>query len=322
MSIERSWRITKLRQAILDGAPTVGTERGRLVTEAYQETEALPFVIRRARALEKILRRMTLFINEDDLLVGNHGHALRCPPIYPENLVGWMEDEEEMDRMEERRVNPLCVPPEIRPELKEMARYWKGKTLVDRCYASFPEDVRRAREALLFTVSLEKNAVGHCVLDYPKLLERGYAGIREEATERLRALDLTDPADLKKRDFLEAAVITCDAVIIFTERYARLATEMARAEEGADRRQLLLDLARICGKVPTQPAETFHEAVQSVWLAHVVNYIETNAYSMSFGRFDQYLLPYYEKDLRAGTITREQARTLRRGAGSGHRVGG
>lgn len=310
MPHERSLRIAKLRRTILESVPTVGVERGRLVTEAYQENEARPILIKRALALQKLLNHLTIYINEDDLLVGNQGHAPRCPPIYPENLVGWMEDEGEMDRMEARRVNPLRIPKEIRPELKALARYWKGRTLVERCYAAFPEEVTKARKALLFSVSLEKNAMGHCVLDYQKLLEQGYSGVRRGIMKRLKGLDLTDPADLKRREFLEAALITCDAVVAFAERYALLAQKLA-AKEGNDRRRAELEtIARICQKVPAHAAESFYEAVQSIWFAHVVNCIETNAYSMSFGRFDQYLFPYYENDIRSGKLTQDEVQEI------------
>ena len=165
MDITRSPRIEKLRSAILDVVPTVGVERGRLVTEAYIENEADPILIKRAKALEKILSRMTIFINEDDLLLGNHSHYLRCPSVYPENFIDWMKDEQEMDKMEIRTVNPLKIPREIRQELKEIAGYWSGKTLVEKIYAGFPQDVMRARKSLVFSVSLEKTAVGHCVLN-------------------------------------------------------------------------------------------------------------------------------------------------------------
>ncbi|MBW1765427.1 MAG: formate C-acetyltransferase/glycerol dehydratase family glycyl radical enzyme [Deltaproteobacteria bacterium] len=310
MAKKRSPRIEKLRNAILNSVPTVGVERGRLVTEAYKENEADPILIKRAKALHKILNQMTIFINEDDLLVGNQGHSLRCPPIYPENLIGWMEDEQEMDKMEARAVNPLRIPKEIRQELKDLACYWKGKTLVEKCYATFPEEVMRARKSLVFSVSLEKNAMGHCVLDYRMLLEKGYNGVKSETLARLKSLDLTNPTALKKREFLKAVVIICDAVMAFAGRYANLAKHLAEKERDKQRKKELYSISAICRKVPANPAQTFHEAVQSVWLAHVVNYIETNAYSMSFGRFDQYMYPYYEKDVQSGSLTREEAQEI------------
>ena len=310
MAIQRSPRIEKLRSAILDSVPTVGEERGRLVTEAYMKNEADPILIKRAKTLEYILSRMTVFINEDDLLVGNQSHHLRCPSIYPENFMGWMEDEQEMDKMETRTVNPLRVPREVRKDLKEIAGYWKGRTLVEKIYAVFPEAVMRARKALVFSVSLEKNAVGHCIIDYGMLLEKGYIGVKNETLARLESMDFTRPEALEKRQFIEAVVIVCNAAITFSERYGNLAEALAAEAKTPERRSELEEIARICRKVPANPAESFHEALQSVWLAHVINCIETNAYSMSFGRFDQYLYPYYEKDINAGRLTPEEAQEL------------
>ncbi len=308
--VMRSPRIEKLRKAILESTPTVGTERARLVTEAYKEFEAYPILVKRAKVLDKILRNMTIYISPDDLLVGNQAHALRCPPVYPENLVGWMEDEQEMAAMEVRTVNPLKVPREIRPELQKIAQFWKSKTLVEKCYAIFPEDVLKARKSLLFSVSLEKNAVGHCVLDYPKLLAKGYNGIRQEAIEAKNSLNLTAPQDLVKVEFLDAAVITCDAIIAFAGRYAALAAEMAACELNHSRRRELEEIALVCRHIPANPAATFHEALQAVWFAHIVNMIETNAYSMSFGRFDQYIYSHFRSDIDSGRISHEFAQEL------------
>ena len=310
MTIERSPRIEKLRGAILDVVPTAGVERGRLVTEAYMENEADPIIIKRAKALAKILSRMTIFINDGDLFLGNHSHHLRCPSIYPENFIGWMEDEQEMDKMETRTVNPLRVPREIRQDLKEIAGYWGGKTLVEKIYAGFPQDVMRARMSLVFSVSLEKNAVGHCVLDYATLLEKGYSGVKNEILHRLRTMDFTKPDVLAKRQFLEAVLIICDAAMAFSERYDELATILALEASTSERKSELENLARICRKVPANPAESFHEAIQSVWFAHLINCIETNAYSMSFGRFDQYIYPYYKADINAGRLTPAEAQEL------------
>lgn len=310
MEKKRSPRVEKLRKAILEAIPTVCIERGRLVTEAYRENESDPMLIKRAKALDKVLRNMTIFINEGDLLVGNQSSMLRCPPIYPENFVGWMNNEEEIERMEKRKQNPLRIPKEIRNELKEIASYWKGKTLYERCYAVFPEEVKLARRSLCFSISHEKNAIGHCVLDYKMLLEKGYNGIKKDIQSRLDNLDLTDPEDLKKREFSQASLIICDAVIAFAERYSILAKELAENEKNTERKNELIKISEICKKVPANPAESFYEAVQSVFLAHLVTMIETNAYSISFGRFDQYMYPYYKKDIENGVISKEEAQEI------------
>ncbi len=308
--LTRSERIERLRKAIIENEPVVSIERATLVTEAYQEFEADPILIKRAKVLDKLLRNMTIFINDGDLLVGNQGESLRCPPVYPENLVGWMDDEEEMARMEVRSVNPLKIPQQIRPQLKELAQYWKGKTLVDKVYAVFPDDILKARKSSLFSVSLEKNAVGHCVLDYEKLLQKGYHGLKEEIQNKLDKMDLTDPKELAKVEFLEAARIVCDAGIAFAERYAGLALELAEKEADQERKRELEKISAMCRKVPANPAGSFYEAVQSVYLAHIINVIETNAYSMSFGRFDQYMYPYYKKDIEEGKITVQEVQEI------------
>ena len=306
----RSKRIESLRQAILASEPTVGLERARIVTQVYREHEHEPILIKRAKALEAILHHMTIFINEGDLLVGNQGEGLRYPQIYPENFVAWMGNEVEMKKMQTRTVNPVRIPREIWPELSEIAEFWRGQTLVEKCYAEFPPEVMRARQSLVFTVSLEKNAMGHCVLDYPALLQKGYKGVKEATLKKLAGRDESGSVLDERRDFWQAMVIICDAVAHFSSRYAELALNLAASEPDARRKAELNQIARICRKVPEGPAETFHEALQSIWMAHLVNCLETNAYSMSFGRLDQYLMPYLESDLRSGRLDQESAQEL------------
>jgi pyruvate formate-lyase/glycerol dehydratase family glycyl radical enzyme len=307
---KRSSRIERLRQEYLDSQPTVGLERARIVTRVYRENLAQPILIKRARALEAVLKELTLFIIEGDLLVGNQGEAPRYPQTYPENFVAWMGDEIEMRKMQTRTVNPLRIPKGLWTEIAEIADFWRGDTLVEKCYAEFPPEVLHARNASLFSVSLEKNAQGHCVLDYPLLLEKGYRGIKQEAVQKLADFDSAEGASEGQKQFWQAAVIICDAVEHFAGRYAQLADKQAETAPSSERKAELLEIARICRKVPAGPAESFHEALQSIWLAHLVNCLESNAYSMSFGRLDQYLLPYLENDLDQGRITQDWAQEL------------
>jgi pyruvate formate-lyase/glycerol dehydratase family glycyl radical enzyme len=310
MSTLRSPRIDKLRNAILQSEPTVGLERARIITRAYKENRDQPILIKRARALEALLKDMTIFINEGDLLAGNQGEGLRYPQVYPENFVAWMGDEAEMQKMQSRKVNPVRIPREIWAELGEIAEFWRGETLVEKCYAKFPPEVMKARKSLVFTVSLEKNAMGHCVLDYPALLQKGYQGVRAEAQQKLEGLDTFSEGAKERGEFWQAMLIICDAVIHFAGRYADLADELAARETDPARKAELEDLAGICRKVPAGPAESFHEALQSIWLGHLVNCLETNAYSMSFGRLDQYLMPYLENDLDGGSLDQKAAQEL------------
>ncbi len=302
--IQTSGRINLLKKQIIESIPTVSIERARIITRAYKEYADKPVVVKRALGLKKVLEEMTIYINPGDLLAGNQSESLRCPPVYPENFCAWMADREEMDMMEKRTLNPLKIPESLRGELEEMAEYWQGQTLVDRCYAVFPEDIKDARKSLLFSVSLEKNAMGHCVLDYPKLLTLGYAGLKKEIEERLK------DADPDQHDFLSAAAIVCDGIIAFSNRYADLAMAEAAAEQNPVRKNELIKIADVCRKVPAAPAETFHEALQSVYLAHTVNMIETNAYSMSYGRFDQYMYPFFRSDIDSGRETETTVQEL------------
>ena len=305
----KSARIEKLRQIILNSEPTVGTERAWIVTEAYEKYKDDPILIKRAKVLKEVLSRMSIYLCEGDLLAGNQGEAVRCPPVFPENSVVWMTDEE-MDMIESRTINPLTIPDKARAELKEIAKHWQGKTLVENCYAVFPDDVLRARRNGVFSVSLEKNATGHCVEDYEKLLRVGFIGLKNEIAERLARLSADDPDYEQSRIFLEAADIVCEGVMIYADRYSEYIKGLAEKEADPVRKKELERLSYICSRVPAHPAEGFYEAVQSVYMAHMVSLIETNAYSMSFGRFDQYIYPYYRSDIDSGKISVEEAQEI------------
>ncbi len=302
--IQVSERISRLKKQIIDSVPTVSIERARIVTGAYRDYADKPVLIKRALGLKRVLEKMTIYINPGDLLAGNQSESLRCPPVYPENFCAWMADREEMDMMEKRTLNPLKIPESLRGELESMAEYWQGQTLVDKCYDAFSEEVLTARKSLLFSVSLEKNAMGHCVLNYPKLLRLGYSGLKREIEGRMQ------DAAPEQHDFLTAAAIVCEGVTAFSLRYADLAEQEAATEADPVRKAEMRKLAEVCRKVPAGPAESFHEALQSVYLAHTVNMIETNAYSMSYGRFDQYMYPFYRADIVKGWETDESIQEL------------
>ena len=305
----KSERINKLREIILTSEPTVGTERAWIVTRAYEKYEDDSILVKRAKVLHDVLSKMSLYLSEGDLIAGNQGHAVRCPPVYPENSIVWMNDEE-MDMIENRKINPLSIPSEEREELKKIAAHWQGKTLFEKCYDAFPEDVMKARKSLVFSVSLEKNATGHCVEDYEKVLRIGFNGLKEEIAEQRSLARSDDPEYDQKQDFLTAADIVCDAAVVYAGRYAKFIAELAQKEMDPVRKGELERLSAICAHVPANPATGFYEAVQSVYMAHMISLIETNAYSMSFGRFDQYIYPYYRKDIDEGRLTQEEAQEI------------
>ncbi len=303
-------RIRRLRERLLATPAEITTERALLITESYRETEAEPMEIRRAKALDRILRRMTIFILDDELIVGHLGEKHHCAPVHPEVNIQWVLNEDELDSFEKRRQNRLLVSPETKAALREIARYWKGKTLLDRSWAALPDSVKLMRTTGGMTLAHEKNMLGHCIPDWGKLLRLGFGGLRREAEERLAALRLADPEDLAKWKFLRSLLVIADACTAFIRRYAALAAETAQATADPVRRAELERIASACERIAEGPASGFHEALQLLWFGHLITVIEGDARSTSYGRFDQYMLPYFQKDVAAGALTPQAAQEL------------
>ena len=300
-------RVERLRDSLLATESEICHERALLVTESYQENQSLPVVIKRAKALAKVLAEITISIYPDELIVGHQSSKRRSPPVFPEMCVEWIETE--LDEFETRKHNRLKVSEETKKALRSILPYWKGKTLYDRFLSMRPEPVAKAVSFGLIANTHEKNALGHVALNYNKVLEKGFLGIKQEIEDALSHLDMASPDYLPRYEFLKAASIVCDAIMGFAARYANLAREMAERESDPTRRQELLQISEICAYVPANPARTFHEALQSVWFAHLIPWIEANGYSITPGRIDQYLYPFYTAD-REGGATREELQEL------------
>lgn len=311
MSIS-SLRVKRLRESVLSKVPGVCIERARYYTQAYKENESHPIYIKRARALEKTLENMSIYILDEELIVGNQASDQRTAPIFPEYAVEWIEKElEEKGNFDKRSGDIFHLPEEHIDELKDIIRWWKGKTHYDHCMAMMPDDVKKA--SIIQAIHGEGNMTagdGHIVVDYEKVLKLGLKGVKNEALEALAKLDMGETDSLRKKSFLEAVIITLDSAVSFAHRYADLAEKMGREERDEVRAQELYNIAKICRRVPENPATSFYEAVQSVWFVHLLQHIESNGHSVSLGRVDQYLYPYYEHDIKNGIITRDFAREL------------
>lgn len=299
-----SSRSAAFRQALIGLTPLVCTDRAMLVTKSYQAHEQDPVILRRAYSLQAVLEGMTIFIEPYALLAGNQASSDRAAPIFPEYAMHWLI--RELDDIEKRDGDRFLVSEKAKEDLRSIYPYWKGRTLQDKAYNAFPDSAR-----LIYDLGIIRNegnitsGDAHLAVDYRGMLQNGLAHYRERAKQALAVLDMTDPDSLEKSWFYKAVTIVIDGVEVFSNRYARLAEQMA-AEAEPERAKELLELARICGQVPMQPARTFHEALQSLWLVHLVLQIESNGHSLSFGRFDQYLYPYYLESRGAG-MTEEQA---------------
>jgi formate C-acetyltransferase len=217
----------------------------------------------------------------------------------------------EIDELGVRPADRFAVRPEAREELLDICRWWKGRTVQDRCLATLPEEVREAyRIGALSATGNMTSGDGHIMLDFPKVLAVGVRGIIREAEEGLAALDPCDPASVGKRSFLSSITIVYYGVMRFAERYAELAEQLARTETDSSRRAELEGIARSCRRVPALPPRSFAEALQSVWFIHLISQIESNGHSMSLGRLDQYLYADFQRDLRDGRLSAAEAEEL------------
>lgn len=290
---ELSSRTAAMRKRILATQPTVCTERAVFTTESYRAHEQEQVVLKRAYMLDAALSNMSIYIDPQGLIVGNQASADRAAPIFPEYAMDWVVAE--LDEFDKRDGDWFAITEENKQTLRGIYPYWKGRTLQDKGYAAFPAESRLFYD--LGIIKTEGNITSgdaHVAGDYDRMLREGLSGMRARTLAAQAKLDLAEFADLKKSYFYRAILIVLDAVEAYALRFAALA--QAQAETAAPERAAeLREIARICRKVPMHPAETFHEALQSVWFLHVILQIESNGHSLSYGRMDQYCYPYYLK---------------------------
>ena len=303
-------RVRRLKEQAMGSAPRLCSERALLYTDAWCANTAQPSVRRRALSLAHVLSQMSIFIADDELLVGNQASAIRAAPVFPEYDVGWLV--EELDQLSTRPADPFLVPAAARADLLGIIPRWRGHTHTDRVVATLPREALQVwREVKVFNiVPLTSCGPAHLAVDYPTLLREGLVGVRQRAERTLAGLDLAEPRDLDKVPFLESVLTVCEAAVAFAGRYAELARAMATTEPQPERRRELLAIAEVCERVPALPPRTFREAVQSVWFVQLILQIESSGHSVSLGRIDQYLYPFYRADLAAGRITPEEAAEL------------
>ena len=308
--IEKSARIEKLIHALYEKMPQIESARGLLVTESYQQTEALPIVLRRSAAFSHILANMPIIIRENELIVGSATLAPRGCQVFPEYSYEWLEAE--FDTLETRAADPFYISETTKQELRAAYPYWKGKTCSDLAKSNMsPEAYAAFTKYGMFTPgNYFYNGIGHVNVNYEKVLKIGYRGIKAEAETALKALDVSAPDYVRRHNFLTAVMESCDAVVAYANRYAKLAKDQAQTETNAERRAELEQIANICARVPEYPATSFYEACQAFWFVQLLLQVESSGHSISPGRFDQYMYPYYEKDIKAGKITQEQAQEL------------
>ena len=306
---EPSKRIARMREELLSTEPQVCVERAVYTTEAYKKHKDKMKILQRAYAIENTLKHMTIFIEEGGLLAGNQASVNRAAPIFPEYAIDWVV--EELDLWEKRDGDAFSISEENKQVIRDIAPFWEGQTLKDKGLALMPPLARKCYD--LGIIKVEGNITagdGHLAVNYEKLLKKGLKGIRSEALAAKEKLRCSDYHDLKKLYFYDAILILVEASIAFAHRYGDLAEQLAKECEDAVRRAELLRLAQVCRRVPEHPAESFYEAVQSVWFLQLILQIESNGHSLSFGRFDQFMYPYYQKDVERGSTSDAEALEL------------
>lgn len=292
---------------VVSTRPEICPERALIVTKAYQEFSNQPMGILRAKALEKILSEMSIYILPGELLVGNHSSKLRAAPVFPEFDVNFLE--KELSEFNQRSGDPFDIDEESKKKLAEIIPFWKGRTIKDFNHAMWTEENKLAGQNYVNVIDNEwnlENSDGHIAVDYPKLINSGLGSVISTAEAKLSLLDIANPEDLKKKYFYESVIISAKAVINFAHRFAELAKIEALNESDSIRKMELEKIAEICQRVPEFPARNYYEALQSIWFVQLAIQIDANGHSVSIGRFDQFMYPFYKRDISTKTFTEDQ----------------
>lgn len=312
-------RVQKIYDSFSEGKSYVDVQRAQYFTESFKETEGQPLTLRWAKALYHIAEKIDVYIEPDQLIVGRVGRPGKYGLIYPELDGCFLESF--VHQANDRTESPFEVDEkDVNIIETEIAPYWKDKTYYDDLSQSFPEDVlkvtydpkdRYSSRYIVNESSAWRSAL-QWVHDYKKGIDEGFLAIKEQAADAISRLDDMNPEDtIDKKAFYEAVQITCDAIILWAHRHSVEAKRLANLEHDPSRKAELLEIARITEKVPKYPAENFYEALQSQYFIQMFSRIEqkTGA-TISNGRMDQYLWPYYEKDAKEGKITPTRAKEL------------
>ncbi len=306
-----SERIQKNVEYVLSHNSEIDPERAVIITESYKETENEPIHMRRAKALYKMLKEKTIYIKPDELIVGNLAFKPLSSMIYPEYSYDWIMDEMENQPFDQRELEPYIITEETKEKLRSIKDYWLGHTVYDRSYSMIPEKAKSALAANVFDVgNYITGGIGHFTCGYDKAINRGLASIKEEILDRKSCLNHLDPDYGDKVTFYDAAVISIDAMEVFSKRYAQMARDLAEKENDLQRKWELSKIAENCDHVPMYPARSFWEAIQSFWFIQVAIQIESNGHSISPGRWDQYMYPYFKNDIESNVISMREAQEL------------
>ena len=303
-------RIKRLRQQSIEMPTTLSIERALIETEFYRKNYGtMPTPVLRARNFYEICQKKTLYIGDDELIVGERGPLPKAVPTFPELTCHSVEDLHTLNGRELQRYT--ISQEDIDTYERVVIPYWKGKTQRERIFNHVSTEWEEAYHAGVFTEFMEQRAAGHTAMD-GKMYREGLLDVKKRIAERLERLDfIYDPEATDKQQELEAMDISCDAAILFAERHAELAEQMAASEQRPQRKAELLHIAEVCRWVPAHAPRNLWEAIQMYWFVHLGTVTELNGWdSMNPGHIDQHLYPFYEQGIADGTLTRDKAKEL------------
>ena len=303
-------RIRRLRQENFDTPTTLSIERALIETAFYKEHYGtIPTPVLRARNFYEICKKKTIYIGPDELIVGERGPLPKAVPTFPELTCHSVED---LHTLNERELQRYTISQEdIDTYEREVIPYWKGKTQRERIFNHVSKEWEEAYHAGVFTEFMEQRAAGHTAMD-GKMYHEGLLDVKARIEAKIKSLDyINDPEATDKQQELEAMAISCDAAILFAERHAELAEQMATSETNEQRKKELEKIASVCHWVPAHAPRDLWEAIQMYWFVHLGTVTELNGWdSMNPGHIDQHLWPFYEKGMADGTLTRDDAKEL------------
>lgn len=298
-------RMTHFREEVLSAIPSIDAERALLTTQSYKKYADQPIILKRAYMLKNILENMTIYIENDTLIAGNQAAANRFAPIFPEYAMDWVI--RELDEFDKRDGDVFQISEKTKDELRSIAAFWEHNTTLDKGLAAIPAASRIFYD--LGIIKAEGNITSgdaHIAVSYEMVIKKGLVSYERRVRALLDELDLTVTENLGKYYFYQAVLIVIESVRNFAKRYANLALEKAMTAS-KNRAEELQEMARILNKVPYEPASSFYEAVQAIWMIQLVLQIESNGHSLSYGRMDQYLNPFLQSDLTDHKITEADA---------------
>ncbi len=295
-------RIDRVQQFMNNRKATLCPERAEIITEVFQGTEGEAHIIRRAKAYAETLKRMTIYIEKDVLIFGNQARENFAAPVFPEYSYDWVIAE--MDEFEHRTGDSFFVTEETKERLRKLEKYWIGITHKDEVLKNLPEINKQAEtQGVLHRGGISMSGDGHIIPEHEFVLREGYGGVKKIAQECLKNPSLTQD----QKDYYNAVIITMEGSLLYIKRFSTLAYEMAETETEAKRKEELLTIAKMCETFMEEGAKNFYEAVETVYLTHLLMMIESNGHSFSFGRFDQFMYPYYKNDIEKGILSEEKA---------------